>query len=176
MSFPDKRTGVIVAVVVVGALAAGCGSDGPTETVSSGGDDPAVIDPGDGGDYAPVIDPADFTTTIDNQYLPLRPGARWVYEVTNDEGEVETITVEVLDEQRDVMGVTTVVVHDVVAVDGEIIEDTDDWYAQDRRRQRLVLRRGHRRLRGRRRRTPPGPGRPASTALSPASSCLPTLP
>ena len=45
---------------------------------------------------------------------------------------------------------TTVVVHDVVRDDaGELVEDTYDWYAQDRRRQRLVLRRGHHGLRGR---------------------------
>ena len=43
----------------------------------------------------------------------------------------ETITVEVLDERRDVMDVETIVVHDVVTIDGEVIEDTYDWYAQD---------------------------------------------
>jgi hypothetical protein len=25
------------------------------------------------------LDPGDFTTKIDNPYLPLRPGSRWVY-------------------------------------------------------------------------------------------------
>ena len=30
--------------------------------------------------YAPHINPADFTTTIDNNYFPLKPGTTFVYE------------------------------------------------------------------------------------------------
>jgi hypothetical protein len=89
-----------------------------------------VIDPGDGGDYAPDVDPANFVDTIDNPYLPLSPGSRWVYEGETDEG-VERTEVEVLDEHRDVMGISAVVVRDTVSLDGEIIEDTYDWFAQD---------------------------------------------
>jgi len=89
-----------------------------------------VIDPGDGGEYRPVIDPADFSSTIDNQYLPYAVGSHWVYE-TEDASEVETITIDVLDKRRTVMGVETLVVHDVVRLGGELIEDTFDWYAQD---------------------------------------------
>jgi hypothetical protein len=37
----------------------------------------------------------------------------------------------VLDETREVMGIETRVVHDVVTEDGELVEDTYDWYAQD---------------------------------------------
>ena len=39
-----------------------------------------MIDPGDGGDYDPAVDPADFVAAIDNPYLPLTVGSRWVYE------------------------------------------------------------------------------------------------
>jgi len=39
--------------------------------------------------------------------------------------------VTVLDETKVVMGVETRVVHDVVTEDGELVEDTHDWYAQD---------------------------------------------
>jgi hypothetical protein len=81
--------------------------------------------------YAPQIDPAEFTTEIDNPYLPFRPGTRWVYEGTGDEGEAERIVVEVTSETRQVMGVECVVVRDTVTVDGELAEDTFDWYAQD---------------------------------------------
>jgi hypothetical protein len=108
-------------VLLVMAMASGCGG-------SQGGD--AVIDPGDGGDYAPEIDPARFTDVIDNPFLPLLRGARWVYEA-RDGDEVERIEVTVTDDRRLVMGVSTVVVHDVVSVDGEVIEDTYDWFAQD---------------------------------------------
>ncbi len=80
----------------------------------------------------PDIDPDDFTdsTTIDNPYLPYVPGAVYNYEVETDEG-LEEILVEVLTETREVMGVTTRVVRDRVFIDGLLIEDTRDWFAQD---------------------------------------------
>jgi hypothetical protein len=77
------------------------------------------------------IDPADFTSEIDNPWLPLRVGSRWVYRETDQEGSDQAVEVTVLDETREVMGVETRVVHDVVKEDGEIVEDTYDWYAQD---------------------------------------------
>ncbi len=89
-----------------------------------------MIDPGDGGNYAPAIDPADFVDVVDNPLLPLAPGSRWVYEGVTDEG-TERIEVVVTDERREVMGVSTVVVRDTATLDGEVIEDTYDWFAQD---------------------------------------------
>lgn len=114
------------ALFIIGAATA-CGRDDATTNSTP------VIDPGDGGRYTPVIDPGEFSVNIDNSYLPLRPGARWQYRETDAQGETEDITVEVLDGHREVMGVQTVVVHDVVTADGEVIEDTYDWYAQDSR-------------------------------------------
>lgn len=111
------------AALVFALLISGCGDDGD-------GDAEPVIDPGDGGDYAPDIDPADFVETIDNPYLPLLPGARWVYEGEED-GETERIEVVVTDERREVMGISAVVVRDTVSEDGELVEDTFDWFAQD---------------------------------------------
>lgn len=83
------------------------------------------------GPYAPRIDPAAFSTAIDNPYLPLRPGARWVYEGRTEDG-LERKVVEVTDQTRVVMGVDCVVVHDTVTVDGQVHEDTFDWVAEDR--------------------------------------------
>ncbi len=80
---------------------------------------------------AEAINPADFVTTIDNPYFPLIPGTTWIYESV-EEDEVERIEVTVTSQTRVVMGVNTVVVRDTVYVDGEIVEDTFDWYAQDR--------------------------------------------
>jgi hypothetical protein len=40
--------------------------------------------------------------------------------------------VVVLDERREVMGIQATVVRDTVSVAGEVVEDTYDWYAQDR--------------------------------------------
>ncbi|MGH3667041.1 MAG: hypothetical protein ACRDWF_11980 [Acidimicrobiia bacterium] len=88
------------------------------------------INPGDGGDYSVTIDPADFVPEIDNDLLPFRPGNKWVYESVGGE-EVERIEVDVTEERRTVMGVSTTVVRDTVTVDGGLVEDTYDWYAQD---------------------------------------------
>jgi len=81
--------------------------------------------------YRPRIDPVAFTTTIDHPYLPLRPGSRWVYEGRSDEGFQRKV-VEVTDQTRVVMGVPCVVVRDAVTLDGQLDEDTVDWFAQDR--------------------------------------------
>lgn len=71
-----------------------------------------------------------FVADVDNQYWPLVPGSRWTYE-GEDQGEPESIVVTVEDAGREVMGVATVVVHDVVATEDGVVEDTLDWYAQD---------------------------------------------
>jgi len=76
--------------------------------------------------YAPVVAPADFTAAVDASLFPLPPGSTWSYA-----GGAETGEVEVLAETRTVMGVPCTVVHDVVYEDGEVVEDTLDWYAQD---------------------------------------------
>ena len=83
------------------------------------------------GEYDPMIDPANFVTVIDNPYFPLEPGTTYIYE---GEGDGETIRVEstVTDETRVVMGVTTVVVSVLEYEDGELAEETFDWYAQDK--------------------------------------------
>ena len=92
----------------------------------------AVIDPGDDGNYTVDIEPADFTSTIDNPYLPMPPGSRWRYEETGEDGETEITRSRCSTSTTTVMGVDTIVVHDVVRTeDGDVIEDTYDWYAQD---------------------------------------------
>ena len=80
--------------------------------------------------YPVTIDPANFVETVDNPYFPLTPGTTWVYEGESD-GEAERNEVTVTDETKTILGVTCVVVRDVVLIDGEIVEDTLDWYAQD---------------------------------------------
>jgi hypothetical protein len=77
--------------------------------------------------YDPVIRPADFTSDITNPYFPLRPGT--VYFYRSPEG---TDTVTVTADTVTIQGVRCVVVRDTNRVDGEIVEDTLDYYAQDR--------------------------------------------
>src|SRR5215208_6919519 len=57
--------------------------------------------------YAPHIIPAQFTTKIDNEYLPLKPGTTFVYE---GKGERDRMTVT--HSTKMVMGVECVVVDD----------------------------------------------------------------
>jgi len=88
--------------------------------------------------YVVELDPADFVADplsigmeVDpNPYFPLVPGTRWVY-LSEEDGE--TVTVEVTDTIKMIEGVPAIVVNDVVELtdDGEVIEDTDDYFAQD---------------------------------------------
>ena len=100
-------------------LVAGCGSDdeGPVLPQRD-----AVVD----------LDPADFVESVDNPWWPMRPGSRWVYRETDPDGTNLEVVVTVTRERREVDGIQAIVVHDVVREDGGVIEDTYDWYAQDR--------------------------------------------
>ena len=77
------------------------------------------------------LEPADFTTEIDNVYWPMRPGSRWVYR-ENEGGEAQRVVVTVTGRTKTIAGIEARVVHDLVTtLDGERVEDTFDWYAQD---------------------------------------------
>jgi hypothetical protein len=83
--------------------------------------------------YDPKVDPAKFVDPAEigksvaaNPYLPLLRGRTWVYR-----GGTQTNTVTVTNDTRTILGVECVVVRDVVEVNGQVIEDTKDWYAQD---------------------------------------------
>jgi len=67
---------------------------------------------------------------IDNTYMPLIPGTTFYYEAETEDGTEETIT-EVTSDTKVILGITTVVVHDMAILDGCLIEDTYDWFAQD---------------------------------------------
>jgi hypothetical protein len=80
------------------------------------------------------LSPAYFTTTIDNRWWPMVPGTRWRYRETDREGAKQSVVVTVTNETKRIAnGVTARVVRDTVSEDGKIIEDTFDWYAQDKR-------------------------------------------
>src|SRR6266511_1956283 len=80
--------------------------------------------------YQPVIDPGSFVSGVDNPYWPLAPGSKWRFEGDSD-GTTEVVVVEVLAETKEILGITCVVVRDEVSSDGETVELTFDWYAQD---------------------------------------------
>jgi hypothetical protein len=78
------------------------------------------------------IDPARFSTTIDNRFMPMKPGTQMTYRGTDAEGTVSTITVTVTDRTKKIAnGVTARVVRDTAIEGGQIVEDTFDWFAQD---------------------------------------------
>ncbi len=92
--------------------------------------------------YEPDFSPSRFVNPLEigksvspNPFFPLVAGYQWIYEKTflDEDGEVvtETIRVVVTDKTKLIEGVTCLVVKDVAEEDGEVIEATDDWYAQD---------------------------------------------
>ncbi|HET6284512.1 MAG TPA: hypothetical protein VFH73_26385 [Polyangia bacterium] len=79
--------------------------------------------------YDPPINPADFSATIDNKYLPFKPGS--VFSYVQSSGDL--VEQDVLYETKMVMGVTTVIVHDFLkSPEGDLLEDTYDYFAQDK--------------------------------------------
>ena len=109
---------LVLSMAFMFMFVAGCGEESP------------VIDVGD-EPYNPVINPADFVAEINNQYLPLTPGTTLIYEGDSEDGK-ERNEVEVTHDTKEIIGVTCIVVRDRVWLEGELIEDTFDWYAQDK--------------------------------------------
>jgi len=69
---------------------------------------------------------------IDNPYWPMTPGSRWVYRETGSGGSRQRIVVTVTDRTKRVAsGIVARVVHDRATEDGQVVEDTFDYYAQD---------------------------------------------
>lgn len=76
----------------------------------------------------------DNPTNIDNQWLPLTPGMRWVYEGTTVEDEESTphrVVFTVTDLTKVIDGVRTVVCWDQDYSDGELVETEIVFFAQD---------------------------------------------
>ena len=126
----SKRIGA-VAVLASALAVAGCGEGGEEASSAGGSGASAGTDLPQGSE--PVeLDPADFTTEIDNEYWPMTVGSRWQYRETDAEGTLQKVVVTVTDDTKMIAnGVEARVVHDVVTEDGEKVEVTDDWYAQD---------------------------------------------
>jgi hypothetical protein len=83
--------------------------------------------------YDPSFDPGSFVNPLEigqginpNRFFPLIPGSQWVYRSPS-----ETVTVDVLGKVERIDGVPCTVVHDVVKHNGQTIEDTIDWFAQN---------------------------------------------
>lgn len=125
------RLAILVFAALTLSLVAGCGDAPWSAERSSDVESTVAVDATGQVEYAPDVGPEDFVTGIDNPFFPMSPGNGWVYEATTFEG-LERVEVTVTDETREVMGVPVVVVRDTVTVNGEVVEDTYDWFAQDK--------------------------------------------
>jgi hypothetical protein len=77
--------------------------------------------------YNPHINPSEFTTTIDNEYFPMKPGTTFLYQ-----GGTEHSKMRVTHQTKKVMGVQCVVVDHREWEGEKLIERTYDWFAQDK--------------------------------------------
>ncbi len=122
-----------ISIVVLGfGLILGCESP-ELSLVEPGGfksDDLPLQGKGKPIHVADEIVPENFVEVIDNPYFPLTPGAEYIYHAETEDG-LEVITSTVTHETRVIMGVTTRVVYVVEMLEGELIEETYDWFAQD---------------------------------------------
>jgi membrane-associated phospholipid phosphatase len=98
-------------------LVPGCGSDED----SAGPPLPQADDPVE-------LDATDFVARIDNPHWPMEPGMRWVFRGSGG----ERVEIVVTERRKQIHGIGATVVHDVESEDGEVVEDTYDWFAQDR--------------------------------------------
>jgi hypothetical protein len=119
---PGRALPTLIGAAMALVLVAGCGG-------SSGDAGSSAQGKAQEG-YSPSIDPADFSTKIDNKYFPLKPGTTFVYK-GKFQGAAERDEMAVTHDTRRVMGVKCLVASDRVTEDGELIEQTYDWYAQD---------------------------------------------
>jgi len=82
--------------------------------------------------YMKEINPDDFVDKVDNQYFPLTPGTTFIYEGETEDGETVRIEDYVTHETKQILGVTCVVVRNREMENGDLVEETFDWYAQDK--------------------------------------------
>lgn len=79
-----------------------------------------------------ILAPQAFADTIDNPYLPLVPGTTYIYRGVDEDGASLRNRFQVTELVAEIDGVATTVVRDREYVDGELVEDTRDYFAQDK--------------------------------------------
>ena len=128
-----RMTMSLAAALLLGTASACGGSASDDGTQPAGGSSivAATASLPEGSQPFP-IDPSEFTTEIDNPYWPMKPGSQWTFRETDAECAVRDVVVTVLDKTKTIAnGVEARIVHDQVTEDGQLSEDTYDWYAQD---------------------------------------------
>lgn len=98
---------------------------------------PTGAEPPPGGLTGKEFDPADFaedSAIVDNRWLPLQPGMRYVFEGRAfDEGEriERRVVIVVTDLTKVIAGVRTLVTYDLDYNDGDLVESDIAFFAQD---------------------------------------------
>lgn len=117
--------------LIAGLTACGGGSGGstappilPPSTTPSEPSEPS--EPGFSANYFGTS-----SATVEHRYFPLKPGEVRIYEGLNSEGKAETVEVSVSHKTRRVDNVESAEVIVREYVEGDLIEETFDWYAQD---------------------------------------------
>jgi hypothetical protein len=121
----------VIALALVAVLGSGCGSSGGASSSSATRSKSASRLAPIHGAYSPSIDPANFVSTVDNRYWPLKPGTGFHYKGvrgTTPQTDDEIVT----HQTKRILGVKCTVVRDTVSEYGRPIERTFDWYAQDK--------------------------------------------
>ena len=78
------------------------------------------------------FDPDNFAgDPIDNPFFPLEPGTTFIYR-GESEGAPTRDVMNVTSETKEILGVTATVVYHLSYEDGVLIEETFDWFAQDK--------------------------------------------
>ena len=125
----STRARAILALGVAWALIGGGFT--AAATTQAGPPTPGPIKSGAGPGWPATLSPSDFVARVDNPWFPLQPGSEYHYTGLKD--HTKTVDdVKVTDRAKQILGVKTTVVHDVVRVDGRPEEMTNDFYAQDR--------------------------------------------
>lgn len=91
-------------------------------------DEPRQID----ASYKPDVSASKFSTgtVFTNKFLPFEAGKTYIFEGQTEDG-LERIEVRRRSETKTILGIGCIVINDRAWLNGILIEETDDWYAQD---------------------------------------------
>jgi hypothetical protein len=128
----------MLAPLVLGLVAPGCWREevsaaapaqvtiavpAPASETVAGGNAPPAPPP-------PAPNAPEFSEAVDHAFMPLLPGTVRIYEGTDD-GRARRDRVVVLAETELILGTACTAVHQQVHLDGELAEDTTEWFAAD---------------------------------------------
>jgi hypothetical protein len=118
---------------LVGIVLVGFAAVAPS---AASGDIPAVLNKAINGklptvNFRPAFDAKNFVERVDNPWFPLKPGTTFVFTGNKDGGDARE-NVRVTRDRKSILGVSTTAVRDTLYRADRLVEETTDWYAQDK--------------------------------------------